>query len=395
VQIQIQKKIVGIIFCFHSLFALGGMLFESPLPKSIKIVYAQKLQTYSIEQLRRQFSSTLSVQKRELIIKELASRTLKIALPELERLEKKLSQKISQEKKKEDPSTQTLRAYVMVTKNRISPKTEKEKIAFLEKLLASKESFLISEAACELSNMGTNFARDVLFRHEKSKKEGITIKTCRLKIDIRGLSNEEAIKLLLESAKATIRKTDGKDLLIAEKTLLLKPLYKINLMAIITPKIDTLNQQNHPLSLVDSKYKEFLEEISRDTQIMRLRGLIGSRCCVRTNLMNQLNQFYKTSNPKFDGVLHLIIQTIAAQRIEEATPLLVENINLIVKPTYQDSGIPPKMLYPAATALVKIGGRNLIPLLFKKIESTDDKKTLSLCAWVLKGFLGTSNPNIS
>lgn len=130
--------------------------------------------------------------------------------------------------------------------------------------------------------------------------------------------------------------------------------------------------------------REESERVSAMADIEILRRDIGAY------VTEKIRELVKNPDRKYQGALHLVIRSAATHRIENSTQLLVENIDISLdKSTFPVGGrISTSMLYPAAEALVEIGGKDLIVLLIQRIKETNDEQTLRLCGWVLSEHLG-------
>ena len=86
----------------------------------------------------------------------------------------------------------------------------------------------------------------------------------------------------------------------------------------------------------------------------------------------------------------MLIRAVAEYRIESAVPELISHIGYSLDRSTFPVGdrIKISALYPAAEALVKIGGEQLPELLLLKICREDDEDARRACAWVLREYFG-------
>lgn len=97
-----------------------------------------------------------------------------------------------------------------------------------------------------------------------------------------------------------------------------------------------------------------------------------------------------TTNFAYHGPVHLAILAAGEYRLEEA---IVALVTIIDRPL-DESSLPvgdrvmTSMLYPAAEALVHIGGRDMLPALLERLKNARDESTARICGWVLQEYLG-------
>lgn len=106
-----------------------------------------------------------------------------------------------------------------------------------------------------------------------------------------------------------------------------------------------------------------------------------------TNLGTLLAQ---PSDHRYSGPAHMAMMTAAEYRIDLAVPVLVSNINYRLDRDSFPAGsrLAPVAVYPAASALAKIGGSKLPDLLIEQIRLNENEEVGNACAWVLREDLG-------
>ena len=147
-------------------------------------------------------------------------------------------------------------------------------------------------------------------------------------------------------------------------------------------------------------------ELVKTDGILDLSGLTGKdkverlaayRLLVqnREQLSAQLNADIKAMmgvpDASYEGGLHLAIRVAGEYRIETVVPELISHIDyrldLSTFPSFRGR-LTASALYPAAEALVRIGGKQLPELLVQRIRQNENEDTKRACAWVLNEYLG-------
>jgi hypothetical protein len=121
-----------------------------------------------------------------------------------------------------------------------------------------------------------------------------------------------------------------------------------------------------------------------------LRGLLDLRASLVGTLPGAIAAYAAEGDRAYHGRLDAAIEVAGAYRISEATAALVALLELrLDKATFPHGGrLRAERLFPAAQALVKIGGASVPVDVLRRVVASDAEPLLRPAAWVLRELLG-------